>query len=117
MRIFQQKTFLVFTFRIQTLRTLDQDHAVTPLVDRHLTVDTPETILLDLCYPPDQIVAGLTEGWLVEVGLHELVTFYKETSLHFVSPAEDVLGRRRKHLLLFHADREGDGATRGETLD
>ena len=90
---------------------------VAALVDRHLTVDTLETILLDLRDAPDHLVAGLAEGWLVEIGFHELVAFYRETSLYFVSPLEDVLGRHLEDLLLLHVDRERDGATRREILD
>ena len=85
-------------------------------MDRHLTVDTLETILLDLRDAPDHLVASLAESWLVEVVLPELVTFYRETSLHFVSPVEDVLGRHLEDLLLLHAEREGDGASLGKIL-
>merc|ERR1712172_88304 len=96
--------------------TLHQAAFVAALVDRHLTVDTLETILLDLRDAPDHLVAGLAESWLVEIILPELVTFYRETSLHFVSPVEDVLGRHLEDLLLLHAEREGDGASLWEIL-
>lgn len=85
-------------------------------MDGHLTVDTLETILLDLRDAPDHLVAGLAESWLVEVVLPELVTFYRETSLHFVSPVKDVLGRHLEDLLLLQAGREGDGASLGKIL-
>ena len=118
MRIFQLQTSSVaFRVRVETLRTLDQGQGVTPLVDCHLTVDTLEPVLLDGRDPPDHLVAGLTEGWLAEVGFHELVAFDGEKSLYFIPPPWNVLGRHREDFLLLHVDRQGDGATRGELLD
>ena len=109
MRIFQQdSTSSSAGFMILSLvhLTLDYNEVVAALVDRHLTVDTLETILLDRRDAPDHLVARLAERWLAEVVFHELVTFDRETTLYFVSPLVDVLRRHLEDLFLLHVDRD-----------
>ena len=120
MRIFQHdSTSSSAGFMILSLvhLTLDYNEVVAALVDRHLTVDTLETILLDRRDAPDHLVASLAERWLVEIVFHELVTFDRETTLYFVSPVEDVLRGHLEDLLLLHVNCERDGATSRKILD
>ena len=118
MRIFQTDSTSTTGFSIFSLGhlTVHQAGIVAALVDGHLAVDTLEPVLLDRRDAPDHLVARLTEGWLAEVGLLELVAFYRETSLDFVSPVVGVLRRHLEDLLLLHVDREGDGAATRKIL-
>ena len=80
------------TDRIRSLglSAVAEDVRVAPPVAGHLTVGALQTILLHPRHPPDQLPAGLAEGQLREVVLHELVAPDRETSCDLVASFKDV---------------------------